>query len=61
MFIRRSTTMEKQVQLLLPLKGVDDEILLPQEGKKEIVAAMAMLLRQIVAEETQEDKDDSRS
>jgi hypothetical protein len=53
--------MEKLVQLLLPLEGVDDEVLLPDEGKKEIVAAMAMLLHQIVAEETQEDKDDSRS
>jgi hypothetical protein len=54
--------MAKQVQLLFPLEGLEDEILLPQECEEEIVPSMEILLLQVlVAEEKKEDDDDRRS
>ncbi len=49
-------------QLLLPLETPQEKIVLPKENEQEIVAAMAMLLLQVLAVECgKEGEDDPRS
>ncbi len=55
--------MAKRMQLMLPFEALEEEIVLSQEGEneKKIVAAMAILLLQILAVEGgKEGEDDLR-
>lgn len=50
--------MENFVQLLFPLNTPDHAIQLPSDSEEDVVAAVACLLLQIVAEEKREEVED---